>query len=444
MMDKTRREELAQRVLARSKAEQTEAIVQTEDFGLTRFTHNAVHQNISETNTTLRVRAIVDGRAGVVTTNATSDDGIDAALTRALDIARIVPPDEGFVPLERTTANEPGVQGYFASTAAATPEQRARMAADVFAVSKEAGLWAAGYVRTSSSGITIANSAGARLSYDGTEAVINVKQNGADSTGYAEHVSPDVAHIDAGAVARHAAGKALASRAPAPVEPGPWTVVIEPAAFGELLAFLNGHFSAQTVEEGGSFITEGLGVKYLAESLSIREDYAHPEIAGMPFDYQGYPTQRLDLVELGVVSHVVTDAYWARKLNVPNTGHGLPAPNGEGPMIRNLVVAPGTKSTAELIAGVERGLLITRFWYIRTVDQKRAIVTGMTRDGTFLIENGRVTRGVNNLRFNESIVSALSSIECSSERARTNGFYYNAVVPAVRIDNFTFSSSTEF
>lgn len=444
-MDKERREEIARRVLERSKPGQTEAIVSSENFGLTRFTHNAVHQNVTETNTLLRIRAIVGQRTGVVTTNRLSADSIDDALARAVSLAQISPPDDGLVPLEHTNAGAQTSRSFFEATAAATPAQRAGMANQVFEVAQSAGVWAAGYVRTSSYGVTIANSAGTMHSFESTGAAINVKQNAADSTGYAERYALDVGDIDARAVAQHAADKALAGSKPRTMEPGAYTVIIEPAAFAELLAYLTPHFSAQTVEEGASFISRGLGVTYLGADFSLSDDFAHPQIAGIPFDYQGYPTERLELVHRGSVNNVVTDAYWARKLGTRNTGHGLPAPNGEGPQMRSIVVGGGSKSTAELIAGVERGLLITRFWYIRVVDQKRAIVTGMTRDGTFLIEGGRLRGGVKNLRFNESIINVLNNIECSSERVLTNAFdSYSAVVPSVRVDNFTFSSSAEF
>jgi predicted Zn-dependent protease len=164
----------------------------------------------------------------------------------------------------------------------------------------------------------------------------------------------------------------------------------------------------------------------------------------MPFDYEGQPTQRLRLIENGVAKNVVTDSYWANKLQRSNTGHALPAPNAYGPQASHLVVSPGTKPVAELIAETKRGLLISRFWYIRTVDQKKAIVTGMTRDGTFLVEDGKVTCGVRNMRFNQSILEALRRCEFANALRRTSGYSYSLVVPAAKIEGFTFSSGTEF
>jgi predicted Zn-dependent protease len=221
-------------------------------------------------------------------------------------------------------------------------------------------------------------------------------------------------------------------------------VILEPAAFGELLVYLADHFSAQSFDEGSSFCSDGLDRTYFAESFSLSDDYSHPLNPGMPFDFEGQPTTRLSLVENGVVRNVVTDSYYARKLGRPNTGHALPAPNAAGPQPRNLVIAAGNKSAGELIAQTKRGLLVTRFWYIRTVDQKKAVVTGMTRDGTFLIEDGKIGRGVRNLRFNQSILECLRHCEFSSDQKRTGSYHYALVAPTVKIENFHFTSTTEF
>jgi predicted Zn-dependent protease len=268
--------------------------------------------------------------------------------------------------------------------------------------------------------------------------------NGTDSTGFAEAHANAVGAIDAAAVGAVAARKARQSAAPRSVEPGEWTVLLEPAAIGELLSYLTGHFSAQSFEEGSSFFSDGLDRTYFSENLNLSDDYAHPLAPGMPFDYEGAPTMRLPLVENGVVRNIVTDSYYAKRLDRPNTGHALPAPNAFGPYPLHLVLGAGTKPFDQLVAETKRGLLITRFWYIRTVDQKKAIVTGMTRDGTFLIENGAIAGGVRNLRFNQSIVEALKHCEFADQQARTGGYAYSLVAPATKIERFTFTSTTEF
>ena len=411
---------------------------------LTRFTRNAVHQNVAESDISVRVRAIVGKRTGVVETNVLDDGELKSAVQRAIEIAKLSPEDPELPPLTTGGKTETPAGSYVDQTAHATPEQRAAMADAIFKTAESRGYWCAGFVTTSASGITIVNSSGACASFDGTEAGVNVKMNASDSTGFAEGYDNDVLRIDAHAVGETSARKTSDSAKPRTVEPGPWTVILEPAAFGELFIYLSDHFSAQSFDEGSSFLSDGLGKQYLGDNVTVTDDYAHPLNPGQPFDYEGQPTQRLALIEGGVARNIVTDSYWAHKLGRANTGHALPAPNAAGPQALHLVVGPGRKPVNELIAETKRGLLISRFWYIRTVDQKKAIVTGMTRDGTFLIENGEIVGGVHNMRFNQSIIEALKQSEFSNALHRTGGYAYSLVAPAAKIENFTFSSGTNF
>jgi predicted Zn-dependent protease len=443
-MDRAERERIALGAIGSANGAQFEAIVASEDFGLTRFTHNAVHQNAAEGDTQLRVRALVDGHSGVATTNALDEASVAAAVARALEIAHISPRDPDQPPMEAARPAVATAQAWSDATAHATPATRAALVKSIFEISKATGLWSAGYVRTSKSGLTVANSGGTLVSFDGTDADVKMKAVGPDSSGYAEVLSPDVAAVDTQAAARIAAKKAVDSRDPVAVEPGEWTVVLEPAAFGELLAYVLDHFTVQAVDEGRSFLSDGLGKRYLAPSVTIRDDYAHPLFSAAPFDFEGNPTQRVTLIENGIATALLSDAYWSRKLGVPNTGHALPQPSPVGPYPRAIVVDPGTVTGAELIGGVKRGLLVSRFWYIRTVDDKKTVVTGMTRDGTFLIEDGQIVRGVKNLRFNTSIAAALNAVTFSNEVARTGSDYYSAVVPTARVDGFNFTSTTQF
>lgn len=438
------REERALRALSFSNADQTEVLVSSSDRALTRFTHESIHQNVAAANTVVSVRAIVGNRTGVAHANVLDDDGLRAVVKRAIAMAQLAPVDPvaAQLPVGGATQTPPGA--FDAATAALPAEARARMAGAAFDVAERSGCWCAGYASTDADGLTVVNSNGARASFDGTEAAMNVKMIAADSSGYAEARAVALAGVDAPAIAATAARKATETAQPRSVDPGAWTVILEPPAFGELLGYVVDHFSAQSYDEGSSFVAGGLGKTYFPENLTIRDDCAHPLAPGMPFDYEGQPTLRLPLVENGVVRNVVTDSYWAKKLDLDNTGHALPAPNPYGPLPRALVVDPGSASTQELIASTKRGLLVSRFWYIRTVDQKQAIVTGMTRDGTYLIENGTLVGGVRNLRFNQSIVEALRNATFSSELRRTNADVGTLVTPTAKIENFHFSSTTEF
>jgi len=438
------REGLANKVLAIAHDTGCEVIVSSTAMGLTRFTQNAIHQNVANADVSVRVRILEEGRSGVAATNALDDASLEALVARAAAIARLAPSDPEAPPLARAPHVAAPAGAFVAATADATPERRATIAAEIIAASERASLWAAGYVTTSRSGITIANNAGTRTSFDGTTCGLNVKANGADASGFAERYGNDVAVLDGAAAGARAAEKARTGASPVAVEPGAWTVILEPAAFGELLSYLTTHFSAQAFDDGSSFLGGALGGTFGGANLTLSDDYADPLHAGMPFDYEGFPRARLALLEAGIARNIVTDARYAARLRRPNTGHGLPAPSGSGPEPMHVVVAGGEKSLDRLIAETQRGILVSRFWYIRPVDARKTIVTGMTRDGTFLIENGSIAHGVRNMRFNQSILSALERCEFASEAVRTGGYSYSMVVPAVKIEGFRFTSTTEF
>jgi predicted Zn-dependent protease len=443
-MDKAAREKLAGQVLGLAGNGEHEVLVIDNDDALTRFTQNAIHQNLAQTETVVRLRTVRDGRTGVVSTNALDDASLAALAKRAASMAELAPKDDAFPGLPAGAATTAPPNAYVAATANAGPDVRARLAADIFGVAERDGLWVAGYVKTSRGGVSIANSRGTRASFDGTDCGLNIKANGNTSTGFAERHSNDVAVLDAAGEARIAAEKTLRSAEPRAVEPGEWTVILEPPAFADLLSYLTDHFSAQAYDEGSSFLCDGLDRKYVGDNVTIFDDYGHALAPAMPFDFEGAPKQRVALFERGVAKTVVTDSYWAAKLKRPNTGHALPAPNAWGPLPMNVVVEPGTKTTAQLIAETKRGLIVSRFWYIRPVDLRKTIVTGMTRDGTFLVEDGKIVGGVRNMRFNQSILEALGAVEFGSEPARSVSYSYSNVVPAAKLARFRFTSLTDF
>jgi PmbA protein len=444
-MHSAQREALAKKTLQFAEAaDQAEVFTAFSDSALTRFTHETSNQNVAAADVVVSVRAIIDGRTGVARTNVLDDASLHGIVERAEAMARLAPSDplQPRLPQGGQTTAPPGA--YDAATARAGAERRAQMCDAIFREAEAAAQWSAGFVSTASMGYTVCNTSGALASFDATDASLNVKMNARDSTGFAESYCSAVHDVDASTVGRAAAAKARDSAGPVAVDPGPWTVILEPTAFGELFVYLSSHFSAQSFEEGSSFCSDGLDRTYFRDTVTVLDDYSHPLAPGMPFDFEGQPTLRLPLVESGVVRNIVTDSYYAAKLDRVNTGHALPAPNAYGPQPRNLVIEGGSKPLRQLIEETKRGLLVTRFWYIRTVDHKKAIVTGMTRDGTFLIEDGRVKHGVRNLRFNQSILEALRACEFSSEQKRSGQYHYSLVAPAAKIENFHFTSVTEF
>ena len=290
----------------------------------------------------------------------------------------------------------------------------------------------------------VANSNGVRVAGTRTTSqLITVSMGPGGGTGYAEAAAVDATTIDARAIGKEAAIKARSTANAVSVEPGDYPVILEEYAVVDLLDML-GYlgFSALAVQEERSFFEAGKRIG--SDAVTIRDDGYDP--AGLPlwFDYEGVAKQRVALVDAGVCRAVVHDSQTAARDGVTSTGHGLPAPNPYGPFPLNMIMEPGTASREELIGGMERGLLVTRFHYTNPVHPKLAIVTGMTRDGTFLVEGGRIVGPVKNLRYTQSYLEALAgTVAVGRERRTLRGFLGGVVVPAVRIDNWTFTGGTE-
>jgi PmbA protein len=439
--------ELADRLLLLAKKEgasEAEVLVLAGEDQLTRFANSQIHQNVAETNTQLNLRFVVGRQVGVASTNRLDDESLRRLAQSAAQIARLQPEREDFQGLP-----EPGtplaVTGAAArSTAEASPEQRADGAQAVIAEADQAGVLAYGSFRTVTERVAVANSKGIRQHEERTHAhLITVSMGPDGESGYAEAAAVDIDAIDAQAVGRESAGKARASRSAQSLEPGDYPVVLEEYAVVDLLDML-GYvgFSALAVQEERSFFEPGKRIG--SDLVSIWDDASDPNGTPASFDFEGVPKQRVQLVEQGNCVDVVHDAQTAGKARRSSTGHGLPAPNPWGPFPLNQHMAAGDKSRDELIGGLERGLLVTRFHYTNPVHPKLAIVTGMTRDGLFLVEGGELRGPVRNLRFTQSYLDALAGVEAiGSSRRLLRGFLGSVVVPSLRIGAFTFTGATE-
>jgi predicted Zn-dependent protease len=222
-------------------------------------------------------------------------------------------------------------------------------------------------------------------------------------------------------------------------------VILEPAAVLDLVGQMFGDFSATSVNDSRSFLTDRLGTKLFGDNIHISDDVAHPLQAGVPFDGEGVPRRKLTLVDAGVPRELAYSRSSAHRDGVEPTGHGFPLPNEVGEAPLNIVIAGGSTSVDEMIASTDRGILVTRLWYIREVEPYDKIMTGMTRDGTFLIENGCVTRGLRNFRFNQGIIELLNNVEALSPAVRASGEEtFDMVVPAMKVRNFNFTEVTRF
>ncbi len=438
---------LAERVLRHAEAEgagQAEALVMAESSALTRFANNEIHQNVAEANARVNLRFVLGKRIGVASTGRLDDDSLRRLAATAGRIARNVEELEDFVSLPEPGPIPELTAAFAQGTAEATPEMRASGARAVIAAADNDGVVAFGSFSTSAESIALASSLGIRAAQSRTTSQLLTVSMGPDGgAGYAEACAVDATSIDAGALGQEAAERARAGASPIEIEPGDYPVVLDEYAVVDILDML-GHvgFSALAVQEGRSFAEPGKVVG--SELVSIWDDGLDPAGLPMAFDYEGVAKQRVSLVEKGVCRDVVYDSLTATREGRRSTGHGLPAPNPWGPYPLNQLMAPGTATREDLIGGLDRGLLVSRFWYTNPVHPKLAIITGMTRDGTFLIEGGRIVGPVRNLRFTQSYLGALAGVSAvGRERKCLRGFLGASVVPALRIDSFTFTGTTE-
>lgn len=408
---------LAARVVEMTKANEAEVLVTSNDAALTRFAGNRIHQNVAEEDTTVSVRAVLGKRTGVASTNRLDDDALRVCCAAAVAAARVAPADDGFpglpapAPIER-------MERVCESTRAFDADARARAAAAIIEQSAFRGLSAAGTVGRSDYAVAVANSSGVDAAMGVTALKATVLSSGSDGgSGWASWLGCDASLFAPAAFGDEAATIAERAADPGALDAGTYAVVLAPAAVSDLLDFL-GYlgFGAQAVDEKSSFIAGHVGEKLLSERITLIENALGAETIGLTFDFEGSPKRRVPLVEAGVVRGPVTDSYWAAKLSVPNTGHALPAPNPYGPLPMNLELAAGDTRVDEMIAGVTRGLYVTRFHYVNVEDPVRVVLTGMTRDGTFMIEDGRLTKPVKNVRFTQSVVDALSDVEAVGDR----------------------------
>ena len=444
MLTRSRAQELFHEVTKYSTADETEATITSNQYALTRFANNAIHQNVSEDSTYLSIRAVAGQRTARASTNKLDSASIRRLAESALALARLQPRDPDLLPM-------PGPQMYraldrsYADTAMLTPEDRAGTVAAVVERAKADQLTAAGVYSSGASVTAIFNSRGLKAFHEETISEFSVTMMGANASGWAKKTAPNHLSLDAESLADRAARKALGTADPREIPPDRYTVILEPAAVLDLLGFLVLDFSGLAVAEKRSSFTDRVGQKLFGNHVEMRDDVFHPLHLGSPFDGEGVPRQRVQLVQHGVVKNLVYARATARKLATEPTGHGFPLPNEYGEAPLNIVMDGGRHSTEEMVRSTERGLLITRLWYIREVDPYRKIVTGMTRDGTFWIEDGEARGGVRNLRFNQSLIDMLSSVEMMGPAERAAGEEsFEMVVPPMKVRDFNFSSVTKF
>jgi PmbA protein len=448
MRDERDARTLCERVLqmaAEGGATQAEVLFSGTTSALTRFAVNSIHQNVAEENEQISVRAVLGNKIGVAGANQLGDQALRDVVRRAIAIASVQPENPEFTSLPGPEAIAPCPGAYSEATAAFGPEERAKGVAVLVGRAVERGFEAAGAFETSVVQLAVANSLGVWAHQPRTEAechaVVMADEGG---SGWTQRLTVDASTLDFEALASEAAEKAARSRRPVELPVGEYQVVLDTYAVADMLqnlAFMG--LNALAMEEERSPFTGRMGQPVAAPNVTIYDDAFDPEGLPRAFDYEGAPKRRVTLVDRGIGSAVVYDSFSALKEGKPNTGHALPAPNTFGAFPENLMMAPGDATREDLVRGVERGIYVTRFHYTNVVHPVRTLFTGMTRDGTFLIEHGELTQPVKSFRFTQSIWEALSGVEAlSRDRVQARDFT-TAVVPAIRVATWNFTGVTQ-
>ncbi|MEX2159303.1 MAG: TldD/PmbA family protein [Dehalococcoidia bacterium] len=445
MFSEQEMKDLADRTLAMSKADQTEVLIFSPHSALTRFANNYIHQNVEQQDFDVRVRSIVGKKIGVAGSNDTSDEGLRNVVDRALMLARHQRENHDFTSL-------PGpkpityVNGYVERTARTGPEERAAVVKQICDAASSNGLVAAGAFRTSTAAVAIANSLGV-FAYDLTTMTdINTVVMGEQGSGHAERISMDVGDIDGAEVAKEAVDKALRNVNQTEIPPGEYDVVFQPYAVADILdffAYLS--FGAQAFLEKRSFMAGRLGEQVMGENITLWDDGLAPDTTPNPFDFEGVPKQRVTFVDKGIAQGVVWDSYTGGKEGRESTGHALPAGSTFGPVPSNMYLQTGDASIDDMVASTKRGVWVSRFWYTRPVHPLNVVVTGMTRDGTFLIEDGKITSPVRNLRFTQSYLDAMNNVELiGKDSMLSQAIAGVSRVPALKIRNWNFTGVSQY
>ncbi|MFP5317764.1 MAG: TldD/PmbA family protein [Acidimicrobiia bacterium] len=420
---------------------EAEVTVSSGRSALTRFANSYIHQNVADIGHWARLRIVADGRTATVGTSRLST-GLADLVERAFQAAALRPVDPDWPGLAPPTPRPESPDGWDEQTAVAPPQTRAEVV-EGFVEQGGDRTTAAGFCETGGYEVAFSNSAGQRLYGRSTRASVEGIHRVPGADGGARQVAGRVAELDGAATGLVAAGKALRSLDPIDVEPGDWEVVLEPSCVADIVKFVAGQgFNAKHHAEGQSFVR--LGEAQLDTRITIVDDATDPRILAVPFDAEGTPSRRLELVRQGVCTALAYDRRTARAAGTESTGHGVPGGEAAGPVPHHLFLQAGPSSPDELIGSVERGLLVTDFWYTRILDPKTTVVTGLTRNGTFLIENGRITAAVRNLRFTQSYVEALSpgNVAGVGDDARLAGESHHHV-PSLHLRRWHFSGGAK-
>jgi len=430
--------EVFKKTIKKSNAEQTELVCESEEFYLTRFAENLIHQNMGRSDSTIWCRAIYGKKIGVSRSNDTTPDSLKKLIGNAEEIARNQKDDPDFSSLTNSQSIMKK-EGFYKETFDYSASDRADVVGDIVKRARSDSLSCAGTFQTSGTSLAVVNSLGTENFARNTEyrfTLTATAQNGL--SGWAQAAGRDIEKFDFKTVSRRALEKASYKNDPIQLDSGSYTVIMEPDAVANFLLFLAFlGFGGKLLHQNRSFMSGKFGEQIMGENITITEDPFHPAIEYLPFDYEGVPKQKVVIVENGIARAGVYNGYYANLAGKRSTGHALQPDNSYGPYPKAMVIDPGKKSVEDMIGSIDYGIYITRFWYLNFLNPMRTLVTGYTRDGTFLIENGEVTKPVVDMRVQQSMLEAFSNVEMLSTEQRLIPQYGALMlVPFMKINNF--------
>ena len=441
VMSREEAQRLCERIVKLSKADAIQVNVGGGYTTNIRFADNRISTAGGVSGANVTVQSSFGPKHAVVQTNDFSDEGLERTVRQAEALAKLAPDDPEAMP-SLGPQQYMTVDNYFESTANLTPEARAAVARSAIEPAKAAGdLKVAGFLTAGIGAGAVANDKGlfAYQASTNSNYTLTVRTTDGTGSGWAGADHPDFARLDYKGVSDRALEKARLSRNPVAIEPGRYTVILEPQAVGDLVQLVSFAFDARSADEGRSPFTKPgggtkVGEKIVDSRVNLIEDPTDPDLLSNAFDGQGLPTKRIEWIKNGVLTKLFFTRFWAQKKNEqPDAGSNM------------LKLVGGTASTGDLIASTPRGVLVTRLWYLRQVDPRTLLYTGLTRDGTFLIENGKISKAVKNLRFNESPLFMLNNLEALGQAVRVAGTEAggDVVMPAIKVRDFNFTSLSD-
>jgi predicted Zn-dependent protease len=436
-------EALVARVVKQSRADAVHVNLQTSYTTNLRFAANQMSTSGAVTDAQLAVTSAFGAKHAVATTNDLSDASVARVIASSEALAKLAPDDPEAMPELPKQVYAP-VSAYFESTANVSPEDRARAALAALAPARAAGdVNAAGFLIVNATANVVGNSTGVFAYHRSTNAnyTITVRTSDGTGSGWAGAEHPDWTKIDFAATSAHALEKAKASRSPKAIEPGRYTVIFEPQAVGDLVQLIGFYLDARSADEGRSPFTKTgggnkVGQKIVDTRVTLLSDPRDDQLLDTPFDNEGLPLGRQVWIDKGTLQQLQYTRYWAKKSKQSATGNpGSIKLQGTGP----------TQTIDEMIAATQRGVLVTRLWYLREVDPRTILYTGLTRDGTFLIENGKISAAVRNMRFNDSPLFMLANLDAMGQPVRVAGTEAGGavVMPPIKVHDFNFTSLSE-